>query len=112
MQEFKEDLQYEFIDFFVNNKDTIMAGFEGLISLSEVAIEALSIIVSILGKDRDRTPYQREQDLQNIINKYRTTSVKIDNSFTNINQEDKRWLIQAGALTYEQFVLALNKGEL
>lgn len=111
MEEFKLDMQLEVIEFFMNNKDTIMTVLKFLMSAGEFIVQALGWIVDFFNMN-ERSSSQRAADTMDIINSHSTTNkqtnVKIDNTFNNVASSDQTWLANAGAMTYEQVVQALG----
>ena len=112
MEEFKEDVKLEVVDFFMNNQDTIRAAMKGIISLSEFAITALGKIVQWLNPDARTSDSQKAANTASIISNYSNinsgTNVSIDNTFNNVAKSDQTWLAHAGQLTYEQIIKALQ----
>lgn len=112
MEEFKEDVKLEVVDFFMNNQDTIRAAMKGIISLAEFAITALGKIVQWLNPDARTSDSQRAANAASIISNYSNinsgTNVSIDNTFNNVAKTDQTWLAHAGQLTYEQIIKALQ----
>lgn len=112
MEEFKEDVKLEVVDFFMNNQDTIRAAMKGIISLAEFAITALGKIVQWLNPDARTPDSQKAANTASIISNYSNinsgTNVSIDNTFNNVAKSDQTWLAHAGQLTYEQIIKALQ----
>lgn len=112
MEEFKEDVKLEVVDFFMNNQDTIRAAMKGIISLAEFAITALGKIVQWLNPDVQTSDSQKAANAASIISNYSNinsgTNVSIDNTFNNVAKSDQTWLAHAGQLTYEQIIKALQ----
>lgn len=112
MEEFKLDMQLEIIEFFMNNKDTIMTVLKFLMKSGEYVVQALGWIVDFFNTN-ERSSSQRAADTMDIINSHssttnKQTNVKIDNTFNNVSNSDQTWLANAGAMTYEQVVQALG----
>ena len=112
MEEFKEDVKLEVVDFFMNNQDTIRAAMKGIISLAEFAITALGKIVQWLNPDTRTSDSQKAANTASIISNYSNinsgTNVSIDNTFNNVAKSDQTWLAHAGQLAYEQIIKALQ----
>lgn len=112
MEEFKEDVKLEVVDFFMNNQDTIRAAMKGIISLVEFTITALGKIVQWLNPDARTSDSQKAANTASIISNYSNinsgTNVSIDNTFNNVAKSDQTWLAHAGQLTYEQIIKALQ----
>ena len=111
MQELKQEMMLEIVQFFMDNKDLIKSGMMAMLDLSKFVISALGWIVKYLG-DGERSSSERLAASSDIINSYsssnRNTSVKIDNTFNNVAKEDQTWLSNAGQMTYEQVIQALT----
>ena len=67
MEEFKEDVKLEVVDFFMNNQDTIRAAMKGIISLAEFAITALGKIVQWLNPDARTSDSQKAANTASFI---------------------------------------------
>lgn len=111
MQELKQEMMLEIVQFFMDNKDLIKSGMMAMLDLSKFVISALGWIVKYLGNG-ERSSSERLAASSDIINSYsnsnRNTSVKIDNTFNNVAKEDQTWLSNAGQMTYEQVIQALT----
>ena len=111
MQELKQEMMLEIVQFFMDNKDLIKSGMMAMLDLSKFVISALGWIVKYLGGG-ERSSSERLAASSDIINSYsssnRNTSVKIDNTFNNVAKEDQTWLSNAGQMTYEQVIQALT----
>lgn len=105
--EFKEDLEYEIIDFFMTNKDLIKDAMTLGIDLLQRILNVVSVISDIAGGMFGR----RASTVSDIINNSvsnANTNVKIDNTFNNVAKADQQWLSNAGELTYQQIITALG----
>lgn len=111
MQELKQEMMLEIVQFFMDNKDLIKSGMMAILDLNKFVISALGWIVKYLGSG-ERSSSERLAASSDIINSYsssnRNTSVKIDNTFNNVAKEDQTWLSNAGQMTYEQVIQALT----
>ena len=116
MEEFKEDLKLEVIEFFMNNKDLIKSGMLAIMELAKGALEFFGWIVDTLnqmfGTDTGRSNSERIAATNDIINnssvRNNTTNVTIDNTFNNVQKSDQSWLANAGQMTYQQIITALS----
>lgn len=107
MQEFKEDMQYEVISFFVENKDTI----KGILNIIMTIARGITSIAGWLLGSGGRTEAEKEADARRILglttnNTTNNRNVRINNTFNGVGQQDRAWLQNAGTLTYEQFLRA------
>ena len=107
MQDFQEQVQYEFIEFFMKNENEIMTAMRAITELSSYAIKALSFFVTYFGGRSAMTDSQRNAMLNEVIEKS-TTNISIDNTFNNVAQNDQSWLANAGRMTYQQIISALS----
>ncbi len=112
MEEFKLDMQMEVIEFFMANKDVIKSGMLAIMELTQFTVQALGWLIEHIGGERQRSSYERSTATQNILNNAvsnaRTTNVQIDNTFNNVGRNDQTWLANAGQMTYQQIITALE----
>lgn len=112
MQEFKEDITYEVMTWMMDNKETLMNLMEVITELAMFTIEALGWLVDYFGSQSERSDSARRAETVDIINNNSvsasTTNVKIDNTFNNVDNKDRTWLANAGEMTYEQIIQALE----
>lgn len=108
MQDFQEQVQYEFIEFFMKNENEIMTAMRAITQLSSYAIKALSFFVTYFGGQSAMTESQRNATTRDIINRYSNTSITVDNTFNNVAQEDQGWLMNAGRLVFQPLIEALR----
>lgn len=108
---FKEDMTYEIMEWIMDNKDTIKAGFKALVEGMKVIINVLSWIGSLLGTSR--TQSEIDAKTSDIISHYSTSSntnqnVNINNTFNGVQTSNRQQFVNAGELTYKQFLKALD----
>lgn len=112
MKEFKEDLTYEVMTWMMDNKDMLMNLMEVITEFAMFTIEALGWIVDYFGNQSERSDSARRAETIDIINNNsvskNSTNVKIDNTFNNVDNKDRTWLANAGEMTYEQIIKALE----
>lgn len=112
MTEFKEDLTYDVMQWLVDNKDTLKNLLLVLTDFAKGTLEALGWLLDAFSSGRERTESERRASVLDIINNHsnvaNSTSVKIDNTFNNVDSKDRTWLANAGAMTYEQIIQALT----
>lgn len=112
MADLKQELSVDLIKFFVDNKELIKQGMNALLKLTEFTIQSLGWIMNILSPGYKRTSSERVAAVTDIITSYggssKNTSIRIDNTFNNVNNEDRTWLSNAGQLTYEQIIRAIG----
>lgn len=116
MAEFREDMEYEVINFFMENKDTIRQFMLSMMEFAKFAVQALGWLVEGLVGVVDRSQSSKNAATADILNTYSitntsntaNTNITIDNTFNNVAKEDRTWLANAGAMTYEQIIRALR----
>lgn len=111
MANFRDDVEYEFMNFFIENKDTIMKLMELTAYSARTGVKILSKLVGGIGVGSTMSDAQRSAQTKELIyGKGNTTNVNIDNTFNNVAKSDQTWLANAGEMTYEQLIRALKKG--
>lgn len=114
MEDFKQEVLTEVVEFFMDNKDTIKSGMMAIMNLSEFVIQALGWLIRYFGGDAQATSSsERAANTTDIINNYggsnsRTTNISVDNTFNNVAKDDQTWLANAGQMTYQQVIEALK----
>lgn len=106
-KDFKTKMASSLIDFFMDNKDTIMSLLQGAVGLLEGIMQFVGWLVDRFNAGRERTTYERQSSLSDIYNSYggsKTTNIKIDNSFTGVSPRDRQTYTNAGELTYRQII--------
>lgn len=113
--QFKKEMSVELIHFFTENKDTIKTVMSALMTFMEAGLQFFSWFASVFGTDTSRTDYAKTAATSDILNNYVTNnggtssrSVSINNQFNGVQTSDKTDLINAGSLTYEQVIRALE----
>lgn len=107
MEEFKQDLQYSVIQFFVDNKDVIKGILKFLMSI----MSGITAIANFLIKPA-RTQEEKLADARRILGvttsntTNNNSNIRINNTFNGVSQQDRSWLQNAGTMTYEQFLRA------
>lgn len=113
MEDFKQEVQMNFIKLFVDNKDTIIKGMQTIVDVSNTLLSILNWLVGFFGTSKTSSS-SKISATNDIINSYssntsnKNTNVTIDNTFNNVSKEDQSWLSQAGTITYEQIIKALT----
>ena len=113
VQEFQNEFQMEVIEFFAENKDTIVKVMEFMMDVMSALLDAVTWIVDTLGGDKVRSEKENSAIVSDTINSYSvanntSTNVKIDNSFTNIPVKDQQQYVKAGQKVNEQLINALD----
>ena len=113
VQEFQNEFQMEVIEFFAQNKDTIITVMNFIMDVMSALLDAVTWIVDALGGEDVRTEKENSAIVSDTINSYsvannNSTNVKIDNSFTNIPVKDQQQYIKAGQKVNEQLINALD----
>lgn len=111
MQEFKEDLMYEFMEWAMDNKDTIKQLLQAATTIAEFFVNTFGKVLDAFnfstGIDESEIATKRAE-IANINNSNQQTNINIDNTFNNVAQSDRTWLAHAGEMTYEQIIRALQ----
>lgn len=115
MANFQEEMQLELVQFFMDNKDTIQTTMKAMIDLSSYAIKVLGWFVDNWGGGTAISDSAKSAATSDIVNQYSSsnssttnTNVNVDNTFNNVASSDQSWLANAGQLTYEQVIKALE----
>ena len=115
MQNFRDEVEYDFMNFFVNNKETIMQALQLVAGAAKTGVQLLGVLVQgLVGRqtlsDEDRAARTKEMFYAGTGLKGSNVNVNIDNTFNNVAHSDQTWLANAGEMTYEQLIRALSKG--
>lgn len=112
-KQFKEEMQMDLISFFMENKEMIKSVMKMSISFMKGALEFFDFMLKLF--DGQRTENERAATTSDIISNYtsantanQTTSVKVDNTFNGVGNNDRQSLVNAGELTYQQIIKALG----
>lgn len=114
MQDFKDELQMEVIEFFANNKDTIISVMDFLMNVLSDILGVITWINNFLNGDNSINTKETSALVSDVIDSYtvsssRTTNVKIDNSFSNISPNEQSQYINAGKRVNEQLIAVLDE---
>ena len=107
MNEFKEDLKLQVVEFFMNNKETIKTALNVGMKFMDIGIKAFGWIIKYFSGGTEGIG---QADVSGVLTNYSTknTSVSVNNTFNGIQQKDRPWLQNAGQMTYEQMIQALE----
>lgn len=113
MEDLKQELMMEVVEFFIENKDTIKTGFKAALEFFKITMKALEWIVDLLGGDTGMSDSERAAITSDIINQSSVSNsssknVTQNNTYNNVGSEDREWLANAGQMTYEQIIQALT----
>ena len=116
-QNFRDDVEFEFMNFFIENKEVIF-------NFLDLGVKAAMKFLN-LGKDlfnmfqfkgiEDHGSLDmaaRSAQTRAIAGNTSNVNVNIDNTFNNVAKSDQTWLANAGEMTYEQLIRVLYKGEI
>lgn len=107
MADFKNEMQMEIVEFFMNNKELIKNGMKGIMKISEVLLRMFSWLVGAFGSSNDvLTASEIVKEYSNVTNK--TNNVSVSNNFNGIGRGDETRLSDMGNLTYAQIIEALG----
>lgn len=107
MEDFKQEMTSEVVEFFMDNKDTIKQGMLAVMKIADWLLNAGGKILDFFAFGHNSA------STSDIINnaggsRYNNTTVKIDNTFNNVAQNDQTWLANAGQMTYQQVLEVLK----
>ena len=113
MEEFKEDLKYDFIQWFVDNKDTIKAGLDAIMSIAKFV---LNILGAIVGGGGTVTESEKAAKTADILNTYgnhygNVSNVNVDvggvtNNYARTQVDPS--VANPAEMTYRQILQVLN----
>ena len=101
-QEFEEDLKLELIDFFMDNKDTIMTAMQAIITISE---EIIKFIGSALGTGN-------MEAASNAVANYSNKNINVDTTFNLSGQMSSQDFAVVGTNMVDYMVSSILKGNL
>lgn len=116
---FKQELQKSLIDFFMENKDTIMAILEGMMNFLSAILNVVDGIFGLFSGPRERSEQEKKQATADILGvssstltnnntTNNTSNVNVNNTFNGVGQQDQSWLANTGQMTYQQIIEALK----
>ena len=116
---FKQELQKSLIDFFMENKDTIMTILEGLMNFLGAILNVVDDIFRLFSDPRERSEQEKKQATADILGvssstltnnntTNNTSNVNVNNTFNGVGQQDQSWLANTGQMTYQQVIEALK----
>lgn len=101
---FKEEIMYDMMDFLMENKEELKAGFTMGMELMKDILFVIGKIAQLIGGER--TQYSKDIATTDIINSYKTTSnstsLTVNNTFNGVQTSNRTQLLNAGELTYAQ----------
>ena len=116
---FKQELQKSLIDFFMENKDTIMTILEGMMNFLGAILNVVDGIFGLFSGARERSEEKKKQVIADILGvssstltnnntTNNTSNVNVNNTFNGVGQQDQSWLANTGQMTYQQVIDALK----
>lgn len=113
VQDFQDEFQMEVIEFFAENKDTIISVMNFLMECLSAILDAVSWISKRLGFDEEMSAEQNSAMISDIVDSYsisnsKSTNVRIDNNFSNISPTEQAQYIKAGKSVNRQIIAALE----
>lgn len=116
---FKQELQKSLIDFFMENKDTIMTILEGMMNFIGAILNVVDGIFGLFSGARERSEEKKKQVTADILGvssstltnnntTNNTSNVNVNNTFNGVGQQDQSWLANTGQMTYQQVIEALK----
>ena len=109
-QEFKTEIGMELVQFFIDNKDTIMNFMKLGMQFMEATVAVLGEILNLMGSPLRSSSSQiatTQEIIQNASSNTSNTNVKVDNTF-NLAGMSSEALPNFGNIIYEQIVNALK----
>lgn len=103
MADFKEQMTYEFMDWFVANKDLIKLGMQALMRLATDALELLGWIGGLLGGSRSNVPVSTVNNQKSV-----NVNIKQDNSFNGTPATQQADFASVMAKTIEELVAEMR----
>lgn len=111
MADFKQEMQMQVIEFFMDNKDTIKSGMQAIMDIAKLLMKMFGWMVDLFG---NRLGLEGMSSTD-IVNQYsnsssrtNNTNVSVSNTFNNVAKNDETWLANAGSMTYQQVIKALG----
>ena len=108
-EDFKDDLTFEVIEFFANNKDTIINLLDFTMKCLEGILDAINFISKFFGANNGTN--NTTSDIlksYSISNNNSSTNVKISNNFNDVSTKDLSTYTRAGEMVNEQLINALK----
>lgn len=116
---FKQELQKSLIDFFMENKDTIMTILEGMMNFLGAILNVVDGIFGLFSSAKERSEEKKKQVTADILGvssstltnnntTNNTSNVNVNNTFNGVGQQDQSWLANTGQMTYQQVIEALK----
>lgn len=107
MADFKNEMQLEIVEFFMNNKELIKSGMKAVMTMAEVLLEMFGWLVRAFGNTNEAL------STSDVISQYsevknNSNSVSVNNNFNGVGKSDEQWLSDMGQLTYAQVIEALG----
>lgn len=107
MADFKQEMQMEIVEFFMNNKELIKTGMQATMTIAETLLKMFGWLVNAFGSTNDAL------STSDVISQYsevtnRSNNVSVNNNFNGVGKSDEQWLSDMGQLTYAQVIEALG----
>lgn len=117
---FKRELKKSLIDFFMDNKDTIMTILKFLMKSMQFLVDLVGDIVSFFGGNtaKDRNDEQRQSDMNELLGvtnnstisyDNRSNNVNVNNTYNGVGKVDQSTLQNVGQMTYQQIIEYLGR---
>lgn len=117
---FKRELKKSLIDFFMDNKDTIMTILKFLMKSMQFLVDLVGDIVSFFGGNtaKDRNDEQRQSDMNELLGvtnnstisyDNRSSNVNVNNTYNGVGKVDQSTLQNVGQMTYQQIIEYLGR---
>lgn len=122
MEEFKEDMQYAIIDFFIDNKEVIITSLKAIMTIADGVLKIVGWLMETPDNSTEariqrasvKASEMRLAQAQQVLNQVNssvtnnTTNVKVDQSFNGINGQTKVGIQNAVSAANEQLIRAMG----
>ena len=114
MEQFKQDVTLEVVQFIVDNKNEIMLAMKAMIKLSEFTITALGWIVKHWGGGSALSESEKAAAASEAVRSYvtnnssKTATINQYNSFNGVNPNDASWAANLSQLSYQATIKAMG----
>lgn len=114
MEEFKEDLKLEFVDWFMNNKDMIKSTLNDIMKFTEFTMQALGWLLKYFNKS-ESSQSEKSAKISDVINTYTTSKSNVvtvtnNNTYNGANDSGKSMFERSAMQNIKQIKSAIVNG--
>ena len=114
MEEFKEDLKLNFVEWFMNNKDSIKLTLDAIMSFTQFTMTALSWLLKYFGQ-KETSESEKSARISDVINNYSSSrsnvvTVTNNNTYNGVNDGGKSMFERSAIQNIEQIKSAIVNG--